>query len=278
MPWDGTPPPASDNVWIGGLPGEFDKQKLEEIFSQYGTVVDCRHIPAKYPGQNSQGMVRFGTLDEAKWVVESLNGNIAEGLDDNPIQVRFANAAGAGGGGGWSDGGKGDKSSGKAGGKSGGGKADRSQPYGKSGGGNDWGKGGGKDWGKGGGEKGKGEAPSSFHLLAKGITKGGLLPKQHVPEECQVYVKNLPTDTTDLDLYKLFSQLGAIAPTGVKAMTNPDGTCKGFGFVDYLEADSASTACTLLNGFVAPDGGTITVQQKKPSLSKGKGKGKHDDE
>jgi hypothetical protein len=43
-------------------------------------------------------MLRFASVDEAKWLVENLNGNIPEGLTE-AIQVRFANAPGAGKGG-----------------------------------------------------------------------------------------------------------------------------------------------------------------------------------
>merc|ERR1712048_747908 len=80
-------------------------------------------------------------------------------------------------------------------------------------------------------------------------------------------------DATDLDLYKLFSPFGAIAPTGVKVMMNPDGTSKGFGFADFLMAEDAATAVLALDNFTMSDGSSIQVQQKKPSLAK-KGGGK----
>merc|ERR1719277_2562163 len=43
-------------------------------------------------------MIRFSSVDEAKWLVDNLNGNIPEGLTE-AVQVRFANAPGAGKGG-----------------------------------------------------------------------------------------------------------------------------------------------------------------------------------
>jgi len=94
-----------------------------------------------------------------------------------------------------------------------------------------------------------------------------------VPDDCQCFIKNLPSDTTDLDLYKLFAPFGAIPPTGVKAMANPDGTCKGFGFVDLADPTAAATAVMALDGHTLPDGSSISVSTKKPSNKKGKGKG-----
>merc|ERR1719367_1108667 len=41
-----------------------------------------------------------------------------------------------------------------------------------------------------------------------------------------LYVANLPADTTDLDLYRIFAPFGAIAPKGVRAMLNEDMSCR----------------------------------------------------
>merc|ERR1712187_867035 len=83
-----------------------------------------------------------------------------------------------------------------------------------------------------------------------------------VPDEQQVYVGNLPPDTTDEGLYQLFAPFGAIGPIGVKAMKNEDGTCKGFGFVDFLSAESAQNAVAVLNSLRAADGGSVGVKIK----------------
>lgn len=56
----------------------------------------------------------------------------------------------------------------------------------------------------------------------------------------EVFIKNLPSDTTDCDLYKLFAPFGAISPSGVKAMVNADGSCKGIGFVDFMDPSHAA--------------------------------------
>lgn len=274
MAWN----PPSDNVWIGDLPADIEQNKLREIFGAYGTVVDCRVLAAK-PGGKPCAMVRFGSVEEATWIVENLNGNFPQGLSE-PIVARYANAPGSksdpskgksfgkgdwnSGGSDWNSGGKcGVWYSGKDGGWNSGGKDGVC-----NGGGGDFG---GKTSGKG----KKGCASSSFDSLYMFAKKSGVLPGAGtVPQECTAYIKNLPPDTTDLGLYKLFTPFGAIALTGVKAMLHDDGTCKGFGFIDFVEADCAGGAVLSLDGMTLPDGSSIGVSRKLPSLnSKGGGGG-----
>mmetsp|Transcript_68947 Transcript_68947/g.191980 ORF Transcript_68947/g.191980 Transcript_68947/m.191980 type:complete len:286 (-) Transcript_68947:76-933(-) len=269
-------PAPSDNLFIGDLPVDLTKEDLEKVFSSYGTVQDSRLMPPKSEGQLASALVRFSSVEEATWIVENLNGNIAEGLTD-PIVVRFANAPGSN----WKAGGK-DGKSGKGGwgekdggygawggwgGKDGkdGKAAYRPAPYGKDG------KGGGKGYGKA-VMKGSGK-PQSFQMVYSAARKGGVLGGGQVPEECAIYCSNLPPDTTDLDLYKLFSPFGAIAPSGIRAMMEDDGSCKGFGFVDFLDPTAADAAIVALNNLILPDGSSMNCSLKKPSL-KGKGKGK----
>eukprot|EP00401_Gymnodinium_catenatum_P018330 CAMPEP_0117484740 /NCGR_PEP_ID=MMETSP0784-20121206/14609_1 /TAXON_ID=39447 /ORGANISM="" /LENGTH=284 /DNA_ID=CAMNT_0005279313 /DNA_START=79 /DNA_END=933 /DNA_ORIENTATION=- len=272
-------PPPSDNLFIGDLPAELTKEDVDRIFSSYGTVQDSRVLPPKSEGQNASALVRFASVEEASWIVENLNGNIAEGLTD-PVVVRFANAPGSnwkaagkdskGGKAGWGEkeggygawggwGGKGGKD-GKDGkdGKA----AWRPMPYGKDGKGP--GKGLGKMAAKGGGK------PDCFKTVYSAARKGGVLGGGHVPEDCIIYVRNLPPDTTDLDLYKLFSPFGAIAPSGVRAMLEVDGSCKGIGFVDFSDSAAAAAAVMALDNLTMPDGSVINCTIKRP----GKGKGK----
>jgi len=247
--------PESDNIWVGDLPPQIQQPDLMQIFEQYGTVVSVRQLPPKQEGQNSCAMVRFETVEMAKWVVENLHGNIPQGLE-NPIITRFANAPG------WKEAqaAKGYQDAGKG--------APRWQPYPAKGGGADFG---GKSKGKG--KKG-GPAPASFKELFFAIKKGEVLGSfGKIPEECTTYVKNLPPDTTDVDLYKLFAPFGAIAPTGVKAMMTPEGICKGIGFVDFVDPTAAATAVMALDNFALPDGTSLQVSQKTPSKGGGKGKG-----
>lgn len=249
---------ASENVYISELPPQLTKEECESILQAYGTVMQCKMLPPKQPGQKAAALVRFSGIEEAQWIIDNLNGNLAEGLNE-PIVCRFANpptttsAAGEA------------KGYGKYCGK---GCVDG--PYGK--GPACWGSGKlGMMWGKG-GCRCSGKPSVSFYHLYGAVKKAGLLGPPQVPQECMVYVRNLPTDTSDLDLYKLFSPFGAIAPTGCKAMANEDGSCKGFGFVDFIEPTSCAMAIATLSGFMMPDGSTLSVACKAPSR-KGKGKG-----
>merc|ERR1712217_952571 len=52
------------------------------------------------------------------------------------------------------------------------------------------------------------------------------------------------------------------APKGVKAMMGDDGKCKGIGFVNYLEPQSAELAISVYNGTAMPEGGRLKVAIK----------------
>mmetsp|Transcript_64865 Transcript_64865/g.163420 ORF Transcript_64865/g.163420 Transcript_64865/m.163420 type:complete len:373 (+) Transcript_64865:91-1209(+) len=243
----GGEPPVSDNVFVGDLPEDFTQDQCLAVFQNYGAVTSCRVMPPKQAGKKASALVRFSSADEASWVVENLNGNIAEGIL-TPIVVRFANTPGstgaatmsASGGTMWAN--------------------NRSEPYPSRG------KGSGKNGGKGGGE-------GTFYALYGQVKKSGLLGGSHVPNECQLYVRNLPKDTTDLDLYRLFAPFGAIAPTGAKAMSNPDGSCKGIGFVDFVNPTCCQAAITALNNFTTTDGNVLMMTTKSGNGKKGGGKG-----
>jgi len=247
------PPSPSDNVWIGDLPVGCEKNDLATVFEAYGTIQDCRILPGRDPAAKPCAMIRFASVEMATWVVENLNGNIPQGLAE-PIIARFANSGGA------------SKGGAKGGDFGGGGKAG-----GFGGKGGDFG--GGKG-GKGGPKGKKGGAPGSFQALMQSVKGAGLLGGGTVADECQCYVRNLPRDTTDLDLYKLFSPFGSIPPTGVKAMKNEDGSCKGFGFVDLTDPTAAATAVMSLDGHTLPDGSCLQVSAKQAGKGGGKGKGK----
>jgi len=252
-------PPPSDNVWVGDLPVGTAEADLGAIFEPYGQVVQSRMMPGRDATAKPCAMIRFASVEIATWVVENLNGNIPQGLD-GAIIARFANSSKPKGGG------KADMSGGWGGGA----------PAWQQDAGGWGGKDGGKDWGKGGAMGGKGKkggAPGSFQALYQSVKGGGILGGGKAPDECQVFLKNLPPDTTDYDLYKLCSPFGAIPPNGVKAMKGDDGMCKGIGFVDFSDPTAAATACMALDGQAG-----IGATSKKPSKGKGGkgGKGKSD--
>eukprot|EP00931_Biecheleriopsis_adriatica_P045468 TRINITY_DN26043_c0_g1_i1.p1 TRINITY_DN26043_c0_g1~~TRINITY_DN26043_c0_g1_i1.p1 ORF type:complete len:733 (-),score=175.06 TRINITY_DN26043_c0_g1_i1:45-1988(-) len=120
----------SDNCFVSGLPLDITEQSLQEIFSSYGSVVSCK-VLASDGRPDKAALVRFGSVQEAKWIVDTINGNMVPGVS-NPIQVKFATtkhapAAAAGGGGGGKGGWGGGWGGGGGGGGSGGGQVQAAQ-------------------------------------------------------------------------------------------------------------------------------------------------------
>eukprot|EP00930_Biecheleria_cincta_P063328 TRINITY_DN48863_c0_g1_i1.p1 TRINITY_DN48863_c0_g1~~TRINITY_DN48863_c0_g1_i1.p1 ORF type:complete len:307 (+),score=60.29 TRINITY_DN48863_c0_g1_i1:38-922(+) len=264
--------PACDQIWIGDLPAETDDFMLRQIFASYGEIVWCKTLAPKQGLTTASALVQFGDPNDAKFCAENLNGNIAEGLE-RPVKVRLSAPKGGGGGSGssWNNrsGGGGDGGSnwssgdgwsktripvvmpgtlqvpgggfGKAG--AAGAHPNLFDPY--------------SDGGKGfGGKRG-------IAGMIKGAITGGYIAKaQKKTDENSVYVKNLPCDTTDRDLYELFAPFGAIPPGGVLAKQK-DGQCCGVGFVDFVEVQSVEKAVAALHGLPGPEGEVLHVQQKR---------------
>nr|GEY75298.1 polyadenylate-binding protein 2-like [Tanacetum cinerariifolium] len=61
-----------------------------------------------------------------------------------------------------------------------------------------------------------------------------------------VYVKNLSESTTDEEFNKVFSEYGPV--TSAVVMRDADGNSKGFGFVNFENAEDAAKAVDALNG------------------------------
>jgi RNA recognition motif-containing protein len=251
---------VSDSVFISDLPDGMDDASVKNLFGAYGNVTWCK-ATQKGKGKGSAALVTFADTVDSSWFVENLNGNIPEGLE-TAIKVAFSPS-------------KGGKAGKDNGGKGGYGKADG----GKSAWGKDaspYGKGKGAEGGKGGkGGKG-GDVEINTKGLIKGAMKGGILPSfpGERPLENQLYVRGLPSDCTDRDVYELFAPFGAIPPKGILTKQQ-DGACTGVAFVDFLEAECAAYAAQSLNGFEAPDGSALQVTIKRANGdSKGKGKGK----
>ncbi|KAG2298122.1 hypothetical protein Bca4012_009335 [Brassica carinata] len=68
----------------------------------------------------------------------------------------------------------------------------------------------------------------------------------NVAKFTNVYVKNLAESTTDDDLKNTFGEFGTI--TSAVVMKDGDGKSKGFGFVNFENADDAAKAVEALNG------------------------------
>mmetsp|Transcript_83015 Transcript_83015/g.232664 ORF Transcript_83015/g.232664 Transcript_83015/m.232664 type:complete len:257 (+) Transcript_83015:90-860(+) len=242
----------NNNLFIGDLPPDVDDDFVMNIFSAYGSIVSVKSIPPKAGGTKGAALVKFESLEEATWVQENLNGNMPEGMD-SPIVVSYARSGGGGGGpAAW---GKSAPSKG----------AERFAPYPPKGGGK------GFDFG------GKGpmeQGTMDFRTMLKGLVKGGNIPGAGPrPEDQCVYIKGLPPDTSDFNLYEIFAPFGAIAPMGVKAMIKDDGSCNSIGFVDFQDPHSAQMAVQALNGTQLPDGTVLQLNIKRPRKGAEKGGG-----
>jgi RNA recognition motif-containing protein len=87
-----------------------------------------------------------------------------------------------------------------------------------------------------------------------------------------IYVGNLPWDTTQDDLYQLFGQYGQVAKTQV--ITDRDtGRSRGFGFVEMPSEEEANRAIEALNNFNY-NGRPLTVNVAKPRDAGGGGGGR----
>jgi len=260
--------PPSDNLYISDLPSSVNDDELRVVFSQYGTVKHSR-----LTSSGGAALIRFATFDEAKWIVENLNGNIPQGLQ-SPISVKYANAPRQDGGwqgGGWKGGGKGFDACGKGGfgmwdnygGLNALAYTLSAKGFGK-----------GKGYGKGGAVWMPG--PKDAKGLVRDLCSGGQLPggRKWENDENTIFVGGLPEDMSDLEMYVIFAPFGAIAPRGASARCDKEtGKCTGIGFVNFLETAAAANAIRTLNGTMMSDGSMLMVKKKGPAKPKGEGKG-----
>lgn len=65
---------------MGSLPWAIDNQKLGELFSQFGEVVDAVVLKDKMTGRSRGfGFVEMANEEQAKKAMEALNGSDMEG-------------------------------------------------------------------------------------------------------------------------------------------------------------------------------------------------------
>src|SRR5215212_7757083 len=86
-----------------------------------------------------------------------------------------------------------------------------------------------------------------------------------------IYVGNLPYDTTGDDLVQLFQAYGAVTSAQV-IIDKFSGRSRGFGFVEMANDDESQSAIDALNG--SPFGGRpLTVNEARPREERGPGGG-----
>jgi len=86
-----------------------------------------------------------------------------------------------------------------------------------------------------------------------------------------VYVGNLPYNTTEADLNKLFAEYGAVSSVKI-IMDRYSGKSKGFGFVEMANRGEAEEAIAALDGREMGDR-SIKVNEAKPRSDKRGGGG-----
>src|SRR3954447_20441098 len=88
-----------------------------------------------------------------------------------------------------------------------------------------------------------------------------------------LYVGNLPFDTTGDDLVELFQTYGPVTSAQV-IIDKFSGRSRGFGFVEMANDDEAQAAIDTLNG--SPYGGRpLTVNEARPREERGPVDGGH---
>ncbi|HPS06409.1 MAG TPA: RNA-binding protein [Kiritimatiellia bacterium] len=86
-----------------------------------------------------------------------------------------------------------------------------------------------------------------------------------------IYVGNLPYDTSDSDLQQLFAQYGTVASARV-VMDRATGRSKGFGFVQMDDRAEAEKAIAGANGYDM-GGRALRVNESQPKPPRSEGGG-----
>ena len=91
------------DIYVGNLPYSADDQKLQELFSQYGTVTSARVIVDKFSGDSKGfGFVEMPDKSEALAAINATNDQdfMGRNLRVNESQPKPRNDRRGGGGGG----------------------------------------------------------------------------------------------------------------------------------------------------------------------------------
>lgn len=261
---DRVPPQPNANLFVTGLPAAIDVDWIKQTFGQYGNVTECRVLQSNVDPSIRNALVRFGSVEEATNVKHTLSGATIPGCHMT-MNLEFAKST-APPGGAPRDSRKGES-----------GHVPRvvphaahvphapSVPYppppasqqysgviGQVG----------PPPSKGKGKSGKSFVP--VEDVIKSLKGKGILPGWNLAnDDHALYVQGLPPDTQDIHLFRLCAPFGAVAPYGVMAMKNPDGTCRGFGFVNYVHPESVQIAASALNMAPLPDGGFLKSAPKR---------------
>ena len=87
----------------------------------------------------------------------------------------------------------------------------------------------------------------------------------------KLYVGNMPFDTSEQDLHRLFSGAGTVERVSVMR-DMATGRARGFAFVEMATRDDAQNAIATLNNY-ALNGRNLTVNEARPKTAGGGGGG-----
>jgi RNA recognition motif-containing protein len=76
-----------------------------------------------------------------------------------------------------------------------------------------------------------------------------------------LFVYNLSTDSSEVDLYSLFGKFGAIVDVHIQRDLQT-GAAKGFGFVCFAEYEQATQAIQAMDGYMYEKNGYKPLQVK----------------
>ena len=208
--------PPSEELFVTGLPMDCTAELSKQIFSQYGSVKETSVLPVSPGKQAAAGFVVMNSVEDARWIVEHVNGNVPQGLA-NPVTVVFATPKSMRPGGGGKSGMKGMMK----------GMAGKGMPpemmqmmsmfmSAMGGGGGSWGGKGGGGWGGGG--------------------KGGARP----PTGSVIRMQGLPFSCSNDEINQFFAGYGL---TGrMHLQSDAGGRPTGIGFVEFVSAEEAKRA------------------------------------
>ena len=79
------------NLYVRNVPVDMSETQVQEIFTPFGVVVQCRVLIDQATGR-SKGVcfVLFETRSQAEEAITSLNGHVLEGSCTEPLKVQFA--------------------------------------------------------------------------------------------------------------------------------------------------------------------------------------------
>jgi RNA recognition motif-containing protein len=87
-----------------------------------------------------------------------------------------------------------------------------------------------------------------------------------------LYVGNLPHNTTEAELRAFFEPHGAVDKASI-VTDRETGRSRGFGFVEMTDSDAADKAIAALNG-AEMGGRTLTVNEAKPKSDRPRSPGR----